>query len=131
MLFCAPVVDQLERIRKRLAATAWCAGMDDPALVVMLDKEGVERDQQLRQGERVPPTLDLDFDRHRSLALLGGPRRFLDVAHRCIAAARCRCPPGHAQTSAIRAIKSQRPTTVSYNGASFVRRASSFPSTRP
>jgi hypothetical protein len=91
----------------------------------------VERDQQLRQGERVPPTLDLDFNRHRSLALLGGPRRFLDVAHRCVTVARCRCPPVRAQTSATRAIKSQRPSTVSYNEASFVRRASSFPSTRP
>ena len=34
--------------------TAWHAGMDDPALVVMLDKEGVERNQRLRQGERIP-----------------------------------------------------------------------------
>jgi hypothetical protein len=39
MLFSAPLVDRVERIRKRLAVTAWCTGMDDPALVVKLDKE--------------------------------------------------------------------------------------------
>jgi hypothetical protein len=68
--FRAPVIDRLERIRKRLAVTAWRTGVDDPTLVVKLNKEGVERDQELRQGERVPAALDLDLDRRHPLALI-------------------------------------------------------------
>jgi hypothetical protein len=68
--FIAPVLDRLERILKRLTVTAWRAGMHDPTLVVMLNKEGVERDQKLRQGEGVPTALDRDLDRRHPLALI-------------------------------------------------------------
>src|SRR6478672_3771410 len=63
----APVLDHLERIRKRLAVKARRAGMDDPMLVVVLDEEGVERDQELRKRERVPTVIDLDLDRRHRL----------------------------------------------------------------
>jgi hypothetical protein len=62
----APALDRLERILERLTATAWCARMDDPALA-MLDQEGVERDQELGEGECVPTTFDLDLDCRRVL----------------------------------------------------------------
>ncbi len=52
--------------------TTWHAGMDDPSLLVMLDKEGVERNQSFRQGERVPAPVDLDLDRRHPLALICG-----------------------------------------------------------
>jgi hypothetical protein len=66
----APVVDRRERLREGLSATSWHAGMDDPALVVMLDEEGVERNQQLRHGECVPTAPDLDLDRRHPLVLI-------------------------------------------------------------
>jgi hypothetical protein len=44
----APVLDYRERIREGFPSTAWCLGMDDPAFVVVLDEEGMERDQELR-----------------------------------------------------------------------------------
>jgi hypothetical protein len=67
----APIVDRRERFREGLSATARRPGMDDPALLLVLDEEGVERNQQLRQGECVPaaPDLDLDLDRGRRFVL--------------------------------------------------------------
>ena len=73
--FGAPIIDRLGRIFEQLAVTAWGAGMDDPTLLVMLDKEGVEWDQQFRQGERVPTAQDIDLDGGHLLALIRGMLR--------------------------------------------------------
>jgi hypothetical protein len=108
------VPDHLERIRKRLAVTAWRAGMDDPTLVVMLDKKGVERDQELRQGEGVPSSLDLDLDRRDPLALSCGRLRFSDPAHRRTSVASCPCAPNCSQKAATRS-----PTSLASNTASY------------
>src|SRR5690349_17986568 len=62
-LLALPALDCRERVRDGLSAAARRAGMDDPTLVVELDEEGVERDQQVRQGECRPATLGLDLDR--------------------------------------------------------------------
>jgi hypothetical protein len=92
-LFSAPALDRLERIRKLFAMATWHAGMDDPPLLAMLDKEGVERDQGFRQGERIPAPvdLDLDLDGRYPLALIRGRPRFGDAAHRRISAAIKHC----------------------------------------
>jgi hypothetical protein len=90
-LFSAPALDRLERIRKLFAMATWHAGMDDPPLLAMLDKEGVERDQGFRQGERIPAPVDLDLDGRYPLALIRGRPRFGDAAHRRISAAIKHC----------------------------------------
>ena len=41
--------------------TSRSAGVNHPAVSRMLDEEGMERDEQLREGERVPASTDVDF----------------------------------------------------------------------
>jgi hypothetical protein len=61
--------------------------VDDPPIVVVLNKEGVVWDQRIQQAQSIPPDFDLDLDSRHASALIW--LRLRRAPHRRITAATC------------------------------------------
>src|SRR5581483_1415871 len=66
---CDPIVDRPQRVGEILPVTARSSRMHDPMLRPVLNEERMERNEAIRESERIPTALDIDLDRRRGVAL--------------------------------------------------------------
>jgi hypothetical protein len=57
-----PFLNGEQRVCERLAVAARSSGVHHPALGRVLDEERMERDEKLRERERIPAAVDIDLD---------------------------------------------------------------------